>query len=109
MIIINFKNYQFGSHAVKLAKKIQKYLPNAILAVPTTEIFSIAKKTRLKIYAQNINPYKKGRATGFDLPQAVKSAGASGSLINHSEHKISMKEIKEAVKICHSLFLKVRR
>ncbi len=107
MIVINFKNYKFGSHALKLAKKIQKYLSSAIIAVPSTEISPIAKKTKIKIYAQNISPYKKGRATGFDLPQAIKIAGASGTLLNHSEHRIPMKEIKESVKICHSLSLKV--
>ena len=106
MIVINFKNYKFGSQALKLAKKIQKYLPQAIIAIPSTEISPIAKKTRLKIYAQHVSPYKKGRATCFDLPQAIKIAGASGTLLNHSEHKISMKEIKEAINICHSLSLK---
>lgn len=106
MIVINLKNYKFGSSALKLAKKIQKYLPNAIICPPATEISTIAKKTRLKIYAQHVSPYKKGRATGFDLPQAIKIAGASGTLLNHSEHRISIKEIKEAMKICNLLSLK---
>ena len=103
MIVINFKNYKLGNKALDLAKKIQKYLPQAIIAIPSTEISPIAKKTRLKIYAQHVSPYKKGRATGFDLPQAIKIAGASGTLLNHSEHKISMKEIKEAINICNCM------
>ena len=41
MIVINFKNYAFGKKGLKLAKKIGKYLPDAYVAVPATDIKSV--------------------------------------------------------------------
>lgn len=94
MIIINFKNYVVGKKALALAKLIEKHLPEAIVAVPAVDIEEISKKTKLKVIAQNLD-YKKGRATGFLLPSTAKTAGAIGTLLNHSEHQIPIKKIKE--------------
>src|SRR3546814_6268703 len=41
--------------------------------------------------------------TGFIVPEIVKSYGALGSIINHSEHKIEHVQIKNLVKRLHDL------
>ena len=47
---------------------------------------------------------KPGSTTGFLVPEIVKSFGAVGSLINHSEHRIgNMNSIREAVGILENL------
>ena len=50
MIIINFTNYLHGEKALGLANKVGKHLPNAIVAVSTSDIYSIAKKITKFIY-----------------------------------------------------------
>ncbi len=107
MIVINFKNYKVGKDVLKLAKKIQSHVPKAIVAVPSTYIGYVAFRTKLTVYAQHVDPYEKGRNTGFILPEVIKNAGASGSLLNHSEHKISMKDIRTTIGRCNKLRLKI--
>ncbi|MGC9309657.1 MAG: triose-phosphate isomerase [Candidatus Nanoarchaeia archaeon] len=104
-IVINFKNYKQGKEAVKLGKKLDK-LP-VIIAVSASDIYEIKKQTSLKIYAQHVDAYKKGRHTGFILPEAVKADGASGTILNHSEHALSWRILKKSVKRCKQAGLKV--
>jgi triosephosphate isomerase (TIM) len=106
MIIINFKNYTYGDKTVKLAKKIEKYLPKAIAAVPAVDIPGVASKTKLKVFAQHVDT-TSGRATGFLLPETAKVVGARGTLLNHSEHPLSFKTLKQAVQRAHKAGLRV--
>ena len=107
MIVINFKNYKTGKDVLKIAKRIQKYLPKAIVAVPASYIGYVAFRTRLTVYAQHVDYQEKDRNTGFLIPEVIKSAGASGSLLNHSEHKISMRDIRVTIERCNKLRLKI--
>ena len=104
MIVINFKNYKTGSEVLKLARKIPK---GTIVSVPAVNISEISKKTKLKVYAQHIDYQEKGRNTGFLIPEVVKKAGASGSLLNHSEHPISITDIHKTIIRAKTLGLKV--
>jgi|TARA_Y100000310_G_scaffold14096_1_gene14312 triosephosphate isomerase len=107
MIIINFKNYVYGKKALDLAKKIRKYIPRSIVCPASTDISIISKGTKLQVFAQHVSGFEKGRATGYITPSAVKSAGAKGTLLNHSEHKIKLDEIKKTIKECKKVNLKL--
>lgn len=106
IIVINFKNYKKGEGVLNLARKINKVLGKAIVAVPTSEIKEVSKKTNLKVYAQHIDFQSGNKNTGYILPELIKSDGAKGTLINHSEHKLSIKEIEKSVLRCKKLNLK---
>ena len=98
MIIINFKNYVHGKKSLDLAKLIEKYLPQAIVAVPSVDISTIASHTKLKIFAQHVDiSSSPQKSTGFVTLDALKSDGAQGTLLNHSEHQISLSEINMTV------------
>ncbi len=88
MIVINFKNYKTGISALELAKQVEKYIPKAIICPSTIDIETISQKTKLKVFAQNIDYAEGKRATGFLLPETVKEHGGKGTLLNHSEHKV---------------------
>ena len=105
MIVINFKNNKTGKQVLELAKKIDK--KNIIAAVPAVNIKEVADKTKLKVYAQHVDYHKKGRNTGFLIPETIKDAGASGSLLNHSEHLVSIKDIKLTSRKCKKVGLKL--
>lgn len=107
MIIINFKNYKTGKEVLKLAKKIQSRVPKEIVAVPATFVGYISFRTKLKVYAQHVDYQNSEKSTGFILPETIKSAGATGSLLNHSEHKIPMKDISTTIIRCNKLGLKI--
>lgn len=117
MIIINFKNYKIGKEALVLAKKIEKYLPNSIVAVSTLDLENIAQKTKLNVFAQHIDSQEGNRATGFMNSEKLKIAGGKGGLLNHSEHRISFNIIKKILKnsknlkiiLCSSSLNEVRK
>jgi triosephosphate isomerase len=108
-LIINFKNYQeiSGEKAVKLAKAAQtvakKLKVEIVLAPPQPSLAMVAKSVRMPVICQHVDSEKMGSSTGYFLPELAKSYGAAGSLINHSEHRIEMKQIAGLVERLRSL------
>lgn len=107
MIIINFKNYKSGYKALKLAKIVEKYLPKAIVAVSAFDLGFIVNYTKLRVYAQHIDDVEGNRGTGFLNSWALKSCGGTGSLLNHSEHRIPIKVIKKILSNSKKFNLKI--
>ena len=106
-IIINFKNYIYGKKSLDLTNKIKKYLPNAIVVVSPIDVRSIEYYSKIQVFSQNVDLVKDNKSTGFINPSLLKYAKAKGTLLNHSEHKIPVKEIKEILKNCKKINLKV--
>lgn len=107
MIVVNLKNYKIGKEVEELVQKIQIYYPNAIVAVPAINLTEIVKNINIEVYAQHVDHAEKGKGTGLILPESIVEAGAKGSLLNHSEHKMALRDIKKTVKRCNELSLKV--
>ena len=105
MIVVNFKNYKKGKEVLKFAKKINNKC--VIAAVPTTNIQEVSSKTNLITYAQHIDNKTSTRDTGFTIASSTKSSGAQGTILNHSEHKIPIKEIASTIKECKKQELNV--
>lgn len=99
MIIINFKNYKQGDEILRLAKLIEKHDVHNIVVVPAPYIERVSRKTALNVWAQHVD-FVDERSTGFIGPSSVRAVGASGTLINHSEHEINLKEIKKSIEAC---------
>jgi triosephosphate isomerase len=100
ILLINLKTYRKGTgeNALKLArvaKKFSKGKPDVILAVQPTDISKVSKI--VKTLSQYIDPVEFGAHTGHILPEDVKEAGAKGTLINHSEKRISIQDIKKCI------------
>ena len=102
IVIVNFKTYATGKDAVKLAKICERVAkkekkPIAI-AVQTADIFSVAASVSIPVLAQHVDPVEKGAHTGSVIAESFYAAGAAGSLVNHSEKRISLQEINKTVK-----------
>ncbi|MFH1585186.1 MAG: triose-phosphate isomerase [archaeon] len=104
--IINFKTYKQGKAAIKLAKEIQKINKDIIIGAQASDIYELTKQTKLKVYAQHVDPYKPGRYTGYTIPEAVKKDGAKGTFLNHSEHPLSFWTLRKTIKRCKEVGLK---
>jgi len=102
LFIINFKNYNeiSGTNASKLAKiaeKISKKYGIKIALVPPQHFLSEFARYSIPVLAQHVDTAGIGSTTGFIVPEIIKKSKVSGSLLNHSEHRISEKEITELV------------
>jgi len=104
VIVLNVKTYAeaTGEKALEIANimdKISKETGSSMaIAVQATDISMCAKKVGIPVFAQHIDPIKPGSNTGWTLPEAVKSAGAVGTLINHSEHRLPLPDVYACIK-----------
>jgi triosephosphate isomerase len=111
MFIINCKNYNeiAGDRIIKIAKtaeKISRKYKIPIAIAPPHHLIPLITKFKITILAQHMDDKKVGSTTGFMVPEIVKKSKIDGSIINHSEHRISEKEIKSLVKRLQKLKLK---
>jgi len=111
MFIINCKNYDeiSGNRIIKLAKiaqRISKKYKIPIAIAPPHHQIPLVTKFNVIVLAQHLDDKKIGSTTGFMIPEIAKRSKINGSLINHSEHRISEKEIKNLIKRLKRLKLK---
>ncbi len=98
------KAYLYGEELLNLMKKIdafaQKYDMDVIADVQTTDLRLIAENTsdRIHVYAQSMDPIPVGRGMGTILAEAVEETGAVGVMLNHAECKMTLDEVREAIK-----------
>jgi len=106
IIVINLKTYKQGEKVLKLAKIIERFDKNIIFGVQASDIYEVAKQTKLKVYSQHVDYFEPGRFTGYVLPEAVKKDKATGTFLNHSEHKLSYDVLKKTIARCKKVGLK---
>jgi triosephosphate isomerase len=89
MIFLNFKIYEetSGQNTVKLCRLIKD--ERVIPCLQAVDIYRVKQLVPdLEIWAQHADPVTFGKNTGFIAPVSLKAAGASGVLLNHSEHTL---------------------
>ncbi len=102
MIIVNFKTYSeaTGEEARKLGeicRKARHETDKEIIVSPATEDLLRLDHVDVPVFSQHVDAADPGSHTGHTLVENVKEAGATGTLINHSERRIPKEDIKEAV------------
>lgn len=107
MIVVNFKNYKHGKDVLDLVRTIDIYCNKAMIAVPAIELKDIAQNTTLPVFAQNVGFIDSGKGTGLVSPESIAYAGATGSLLNHSENKSSLVNIKKIAERFNEMGLKL--
>ncbi|WP_400259854.1 triose-phosphate isomerase [Candidatus Methanomassiliicoccus intestinalis] len=110
-VIINFKAYTEveGGRALKLAESCLEVAEESGVAIsvcpPLPELSLISSAVALPVLAQHVDAKKPGSATGWVTPSMISAAGAAGSLLNHSEHRMILADLAAAVAACRSLEL----
>ena len=110
-IVLNVKTYSeaTGRKAVDigiLMDKISKETGASMgISVQATDIVKCVEKLDIPVFAEHIDPIKPGSHTGWTLPEAVKQAGAVGTLINHSEHRLILADIDVCINRAKELSL----
>ena len=97
------KAYLYGKEVLILAQHAdnisRKYDVQIIFTPQYVDIPILAWETEnILIFAQHMDSLKVGRGVGSVLPEAVKSAGAVGVLLNHVEKRLSMDELERTIK-----------
>jgi triosephosphate isomerase len=111
IVIINFKTYEEGSgeRAVELARacaEVSKATGAEIIVAPqAADIFRVSSSVDMPVIAQAVDGVEGGQNTGKISPENMKEAGASGTLVNHSECRKNLYEIGKILEICRKLDL----
>jgi triosephosphate isomerase len=102
---VNFKTYieatgKRGVELAKIADQVSRDSGVTIAVAPQfTDMKTVTEAVEIPVFSQHIDPIKPGAYTGHVLAEAVKAAGASATLLNHSERRIKISEIEEALSL----------
>ncbi|MEA2035253.1 MAG: triose-phosphate isomerase [Euryarchaeota archaeon] len=103
LIIINFKTYNEGfgnsAHHIAHSAEIVGQESGVTIGVAPNymELHPISMHYAIPVYAQHVDGIEPGANTGHILPEAVKLAGANGTLINHSERRLTLTDVGASV------------
>lgn len=112
LVVINFKTYieATGQKALELAlicdEVAKETSAKIIVCVQPTDIYRICQHVSIPVYAEHIDPVSPGGHTGHILPEAVIAAGATGTLLNHSENRLRIDVLEESIAIAKKSGLK---
>ena len=103
---IGLKGYLWGSAALELAVEADRLAEELGVAVvfdpQAVDIPAIAAGTRhLHVWAQHMDPLPPGRGVGGVLAEALCDAGATGTLLSHSERRMAPEDIASAIVRAH--------
>ena len=101
LIVVNFKTYASaqGEAAVELAQAmaaVDATTDATMVAVVSAFDLSAVKAAapNLEIWTQHLDPIGWGSNTGWLHPETAIERGATGSIINHAEHKVSLEHVE---------------
>lgn len=111
VIMLNVKVYteSMGQNDLGLAKSCQEVAEEtgaSIVYCPQqVDLAWIAKEIEIPCFAQHSDAFNPGSGTGWTVLEAVKEAGAAGTLVNHSEHRMQIADIDGVVQKAKELDL----
>ncbi len=102
-ILVNLKTYEEGTgeraHRIAgAAEQVAEESGCSIGLCPVyMDIHPISRHFSIPVFAQHVDGVLPGAFTGHITAKALKSAGASGSLVNHSERRLTLADIEASV------------
>ena len=111
VVAVNFKTYPqaTGERAVALAKTCEKVSKESgisvVVAPQIPDIYRVSLAVDIPVFSQHLDPGDPGRYTGHVLGETLVESGCSGTLINHSEKRMLLADVDDAIRKAESLGL----
>jgi len=102
-ILLNLKTYSEGSgqRAHQIASAAQQVAEESGVEIGIApsymNLHPMSMHFSLPVYAQHVDAAGPGAHTGSVTVEGIRSAGAVGSLVNHSERRLTLADIEAAV------------
>lgn len=106
LIVVNFKAYgevcgEAGLGLARACEEIGKETGTSIVSCPQmVDLALVAQSIRAPVWSQSSDAVSPGGRTGHTTVKAIKGAGATGTLVNHSESRKLLFDIEDIVKRC---------
>jgi len=111
IIIVNAKSYEesMGEKGLRLAEACEEVTEetgvSTAICPHMVDLAWIARRVDVPVLSQHMDAFPPGSRTGWTVAEAVKAAGAKGTLLNHSEHRLLLADIEAAVRRARSVGL----
>jgi len=111
LVLINFKAYaeasgRRGLQLAQVAQKVSRETGITIAVAPQlTDLAFIASQVEIPVFSQHVDDVSPGSYTGHVTLEAVKDAGAVGTMVNHSEKRVRADQVDVIVKRARQLDL----
>ncbi len=108
LILVNLKTYKEGmgnrAHQIATAAQLVARETGAVIGVAPgyIDLHPICHHFAIPVYAQHVDGYEPGAHTGSVPVDAIRFAGAAGSLVNHSERRLTLADIELSVRALQS-------
>ena len=103
LIVVNFKTYStaMADSADSLGQLMANVETNArMVAVASAfDLSSVSSISGLEVWSQHLDPVGQGSHTGWLEPETAIARGASGTIINHAEHKVSLEHVEKLMQM----------
>ncbi len=98
-LLLNLKGYteSFADFALNIAgyaREVSNSTGINIVVCPPTPWIQEVSASGAVTFAQHADPVDPGATTGYHSLEMLKAAGASGTLMNHSEHRLRLWEME---------------
>lgn len=103
LVLVNLKCYteSIGNGAHRIARAAFEVMEESGVTIGIAplypDIHPINHHYDIPVFAQHVDPIDPGAHTGRIPLQAIKAAGAIGSLVNHSEYRLNIADIERNV------------
>ena len=111
LILVNLKTYKEGTgnraHQIATAAQLVARESGAVIGVAPgyIDLHPLCHHFAIPVYAQHVDGYEPGAHTGHITADALRLAGAAGSLVNHSERRLTLAEIEGSIRALHAVKL----
>lgn len=97
-VLVNLKAYPCDPVAVaEAAHDVATESGVRIAVAPQAADLRAVVETGVETWAQHVSPVEHGSHTGSTLAERVAEAGAEGTLVNHSERRLTLADIDAAI------------
>lgn len=97
-VLVNLKAYPCDPVEIATAGASVAEETDAEVAIaPQAAHLQSVAETGVTTYAQHVSPVEHGSHTGSTLAEATSDAGATGTLLNHSENRMKLADIDASI------------
>jgi triosephosphate isomerase len=103
-ILVNIKTFKEGmgnrAHMIANAAQLVAHESGVTIGIAPSyiDLHPICHHFAIPVYAQHVDSYEPGAHTGHITVDAIRMAGAAGSLINHSERRLTLADIEASIR-----------
>jgi triosephosphate isomerase len=104
LILVNLKTFKEGmgnrGHMIANAAQLVARESGVTIGIAPSyvDLHPISHHFAIPVYAQHVDGFEPGAHTGHITAEALRTAGAAGSLVNHSERRLTLAEIEASVR-----------